>query len=153
MPNELNKKIQTLTKLVEKSADKRLLWEEMQIISKKAFELQDQIMAELDQIEALETDLVKVQSAFSARESIWDLISQITDREQALRERTHHKETPAEKAKRHHEVMAEARAEAHHCCCGHHHEEGCCQAKAKKTTGSCHSKKTCRGKTCRKKSI
>ena len=124
MQNTLNTLIQKLTKLAEQSKNKKLLWEEMQIISQKSFELQEKIMDELDKVEALETDIVKVQAAFAARESIWDLISQITDREQELKEKTHHKETPAERAKRHKEVMAEAHE--HHCCCGHHHHEGCC---------------------------
>ena len=74
MPNTLNMLIQKLTKLADQSNNKKLLWEEMQLISQKAFTLQDNIMAELDQMEALETDIVKVQAAFAARESIWDLM-------------------------------------------------------------------------------
>lgn len=124
MSNTLNQSIQKLTKIVEQSQNKKLLWEEMQILSEKAFKLQDEIMAELDKIEALETDIVKVQSAFASRESIWDLMRRITDREQEIKARTHHKETPAEREKRHKEVMEESHK--HHCCCGHHGSgEGC----------------------------
>ena len=139
MQNTLNKNIQKLTKLVEQSQNKRLLWEEMQLISAKAFELQDAIMAELDKAEASETDIVKVQAAFTARESIWNLMTQITGREQELKEKAHHKETPAERAKRHKEVMADAHKHEH-CCCGHHHEDAC----------GCHHHK-CGGKKCQKK--
>ena len=139
MQNTLNKNIQKLTKLVEQSQNKKLLWEEMQLISAKAFALQDAIMAELDKTEAIETDIVKVQAAFNARESIWDLMSQITEREQELKEKAHHKETPAERAKRHKEVMADIH-EHEHCCCGHHHDDEC----------GCHHHK-CGNKKCKKK--
>lgn len=122
MDGSLNKNIQKLTKLLEQSQNKKLLWEESQLISQKAFALQEMIMAELDKIEALETDVVKVQSAFTARESIWDVMSKITARELELKEKAHHKETPAERQKRHAAVMAESE---HHCCCGHHHDHDC----------------------------
>lgn len=146
MQQSLNHNIQRLTALLKNAENKKLLWEEMQIISKKAFELQDAIMADLDEIEASETDITKIQAAFAARESIWDMMKQITDRELALREKTHHKETPEEREKRHQEILSES--EEHHCCCGHHHTEHekcdcynqdksqCCQ-KGKKT---CHKK-------------
>ncbi|MBQ7413349.1 MAG: hypothetical protein IJV07_03630 [Alphaproteobacteria bacterium] len=139
MSDSLNQSIQKLTKLVEQSQNKKLLWEEMQILSKKAFELQDKIMAELDKIEALETDIVKVQSAFSAREGIWDLMRRITDREQEIKARTHHKETPDEREKRHKEVMAEVHE--HHCCCGHHHKRGeCCESHSENCCHKGHKK-------------
>lgn len=154
MKNTLNAQIAQLTKLVEQSQNKRLLWEEMQLISQKAFELQDKIMAELDKTEALETDVVKVQAAFSARESIWDLMDQITTREQELKARTHHRETPAEREKRHREVMAEATK--HTCCCGHHaHGDNCCGDHPENCC--CHTQKAGkvsapkRRKVCRKK--
>ncbi|MBR6411618.1 MAG: hypothetical protein IKS41_00455 [Alphaproteobacteria bacterium] len=142
---DLNKNIQKLTRLVEQSQNKKLLWEEMQIISSKAFDLQDKIMAELDKTEAIEKDIVKVQAAFNARESIWELMHQITDRELELKTKAHHKETPDERAKRHKEIMADVHE--HHCgcghhheeCCCHHHEENCCHEKPKK--GKCKCKK------------
>ena len=146
MSDTLNRKIKNLTTLVQKSQDKRLLWEEMKLISQKAFTLQDEIMAELDKTEALETDIVKIQAAFTARESIWDLMEQITNREQELQERTHHKETPTERAKRHREVLEEAHQES--CCCGHHHEGCCCGHHADEPSHhkACSRKK---GKTCK----
>ena len=149
MKNDLNNRIGQLTKLVEQSRNKKLLWEEMQLISQKAFELQDQIMAELDRTEALETDVIKVQAAFSARESIWDLMDQITTREQELKEKTHRRETPTEREKRHREVMAEVHE--HSCCCGHHtHGEACHGEHSGKC---CHQKapQKSRRKTCHKK--
>ena len=141
---DLNKDIQKLTHLVEQSKNKKLLWEEMQIISEKAFDLQDKIMAELDRTEALEKDIVKVQAAFNARESIWELMSQITERELELKTKAHHKETPFERAKRHKEVMADVHKECacghHHGGCGcHHHAAECCHGEKKK--GKCACKK------------
>ena len=149
MKNTLNTQIAQLTQLVEQSQNKRLLWEEMQLISQKAFELQDKIMAELDKTEALETDVVKVQAAFSARESIWDLMDQITTREQELKARTHHRETLAEREKRHREVMAEIHE--HSCCCGHHTHDKSCHGNH--SGECCHQKapQTSRRKTCHKK--
>ena len=160
MKNILNTRIGQLTKLAEQSRNKKLLWEEIQLISQKAFELQDQIMAELDRTEALETDVVKVQAAFSARESIWDLMDQITAREQELKEKAHHRETPAEREKRHREVMAEV--PEHTCCCGHHHRGGCCHDEPSEhcchqpqKTQRCHkktpAKESGRRKICHKK--
>lgn len=136
MQNILNKHIQQLTHLVEQSQNKKLLLEEMRLISEKAFALQEKIMEELDKTEASEQDIVKVQAAFTARESIWDLMSRITDREQELKEKTYHKETPEERAKRHREIMDDAEEE-HRCCCGHHHEarhhdHSCCRKEKKK---------------------
>ena len=141
---DINKNIQQLTNLVKQSKNKKLLWEEMQIISGKAFELQNKIMAELDKAEALEKDIVKVQAAFNARESIWELMSQITERELELKTKAHHKETPAERAKRHKEVMADVHE--HHCCCGNHHESCCCHEHHEEHC--CHSDKKQKG-TCK----
>ncbi|MDY6408075.1 MAG: hypothetical protein SPL08_05200 [Pseudomonadota bacterium] len=141
---DLNVNIRQLTHLAEQSKNKKLLWEEMQIISQKAFDLQDKIMAELDKTEALEKDIVKVQAAFNARESIWELMSQITERELELKTKAHHKETPLERAKRHQEVMADAHKECgcghhHGGCCRHQHQEECCHSEQKK--GKCTCKK------------
>ena len=143
MQKELNKAIQNLTKLIEKSQDKKLLWEEMQIISDKAFQLQDKIMSELDKIEMTETDITQIQAACATRESIWNLMGQITARELELKEKTFHKETPAEREERHRVVREEMQ---HHCCCGHHHteeEQKCCR-KSKKNC--CKGKKQCKKK-------
>lgn len=120
----LNQYIQKLTNLVEQSKNKKLLWEEAQLISKKAFDFQDKIMAELDKIEALETDITKIQAAFAARETIWDLMNQITSRELELKEKSHHKETPEEREKRHADIHADM--QEHHCCCHHHSDDCCC---------------------------
>lgn len=146
----LNQNIQKLTKLAEQSQNKKLLWEEMQIISKKAFELQDQIMAELDKTEATETNVTKLQAAFSARESIWDIMAKITERELVLKESTHHKETPEEREKRHKEIMADVAEEEHHCCCGHHHG-GCCKKHKHDEECHCHQEKPKRKCCCKKK--
>lgn len=146
----LNQNIQKLTKLAEQSQNKKLLWEEMQIISKKAFELQDQIMAELDKTEATETNVTKLQAAFSARETIWDIMAKITERELEMKEKTHHKETPEEREKRHEEIMADVAEEEHHCCCGHHHS-GCCKKHKHDEECHCHQEKPKRKCCCKKK--
>lgn len=126
---QINEQIRKLTQIVEKSQDKKLLWEEMEILSQRAFEVQDAIMAELDRVEAVETDITKVQAAFAAREAIWDMMDQITARELELKEKSHHKETEAERKARHKKIReAVAEEEEHPCCCGHHHagkECGC----------------------------
>lgn len=126
MQHNLNHNIQQLTALVQNAGNKKLLWEEMQLISKKAFELQDLIMADLDEIEASETDITQIQAAFAARESIWDMMKQITERELELKEKTHRKETPAEREQRHREALTPE--ENHPCCCGHTHHDGCAHA-------------------------
>ncbi len=142
MQKELNKAIQKLTKLIEKSQEKKLLWEEMQIISDKAFQLQDEIMTELDKIEMTETDIAQIQAVFATRESIWNLMGQITARELELKEKTFHKETPEEREERHRLVREEME---NHCCCGHHHaneeEQKCCHKSQK---GCCKGKKQCK---------
>lgn len=148
--NTLNKDIQKLTNLLEQSQNKKLLWEEMQIISQKAFELQDKIMDELDEIEATETDVTKLQATFSARESIWDIMTKIAERELEMKEKTHHKETPEEREKRHKEIMTEVAEEEHHCCCGHHHS-GCCGKHKHAEECHCHQEKPKRKCCCRKK--
>ena len=122
MSNQLNQYILKLSKLSEDSKNPKLLWEEMQILSKKAFDLQEKIMSELDKIEQTETDVTKIQAAFAAREDIWDIMAQIAERELALKEKTYHKETPEERAKRHQDVLSHSET----CSCDHHHGECCC---------------------------
>ena len=146
----LNKNIQKLTNLLEQSQNKKLLWEEMQLISAKAFDLQEKIMEDLDKTEATETNVTKLQAAFSARESIWDIMTKIAGRELELKEKTYHKETPEEREQRHRDIMSEANKEEHHCCCGHHHNnccknhkhsETCCCQQEKPKRKCCHKKK------------
>ena len=144
----LNKNIQKLTKLLEQSQNKKLLWEEMVLISAKAFDLQEKIMEDLDKTEATETNVTKLQAAFSAREGIWDIMTKIAERELELREKTYHKETPEEREQRHKDIMSEAN-EDHHCCCGGHHGHCCGQHKQTETC-CCHQEKPKR-KCCRKK--
>lgn len=117
MSNKLNQYILKLSTLLEDSKNPKILWEEMQILSKKAFDLQEKIMADLEQIEQNESDVTKIQSAFAARESIWDIMAQISKQELAIKEKTYHKETPAERKKRHKEVLENLET----CSCTHHH--------------------------------
>lgn len=122
MSNQLNQYILKLSKLSEDSKNPKLLWEEMQILSKKAFDLQEKIMSELDKIEQTETDVTKIQAAFAAREDIWDIMAQIAERELALKEKTYRKETPEERAKRHQDVLSHSET----CTCDHHHGDYNC---------------------------
>ncbi len=143
MANELNQYILRLSTLAEDSKNPKLLWEEMQIISQKAFDLQEKIMAELDRIEQNETDITQIQAAFAARESIWDMMAQITEREIAFKEKTHRKETPAEREKRHKEALSESNET---CTCGHHHDgkkEGCRHHHTHQKDCCCHGGQTC----------
>jgi hypothetical protein len=137
MSNQLNQYILKLSKLSEDSKNPKLLWEEMQILSKKAFDLQEKIMLELDKIEQTETDVTKIQAAFAAREDIWDIMAQIAERELALKEKTYHKETPEERAKRHQDVLSYSET----CACGHHH--GDCNCNHDKHDTCAHGGKKC----------
>lgn len=152
MNKNLNKYIKQLTILSEQSQNKKILLEEMHLISQKAFALQDKIMGELDLIEATETDITKIQAAFAARESIWDIMTGLMQRELELKEKTYHKETAEERKKRHEEIMNDEQGQGccgshNHCCCKNHNgHSDSCENKPEKP-----KKKCCRrGTKCKK---
>lgn len=129
----ITKKIEHLSKIRENAGDKKILWEEMKILSAKAFDLQDEIIKELEQLEQTETDLVKLQSVFDTREMVWDIIAQIATRELEVKERATkghkdaHEKTPAKRDTGccHHHADCECDkndtgdCDHHDCCCNH----------------------------------
>ena len=84
MKAEIEKKINHLNKLLETAQNPKILLEEMQIISNNAFDLQEELMQLLNQIEETQTDINTIQDAFSTRETVWDLINKIALREKEL---------------------------------------------------------------------
>ena len=114
--NEFTPKIKQLTALSKAAHNPKILWEEMQIVSQKAFDLQEELMALLDAAEKTETDIETVQTIFDTREMIWDVVGKIALREKEVKEKTHTKQ-PVKKAG----------AKGKKCCCGHDHAALDCQ--------------------------
>lgn len=98
--HEIAHKLHKLNHLLEHAQNDKILWEEMQILSKGAFDLQDEILQILDTNEKIETDLIKLQAIFDARELVWDLINKIALREVEVKEKTFKKTTqkPSDKS-------------------------------------------------------
>lgn len=125
----ITKKLEHLSKIQKNTEEKKILWEEMKILSSKAFDLQDEIIKELEQLEQTETDLVKLQSVFDTREMVWDLIAKIATRELEVKEKATkghkdaHEKTPAkhECGCHHHDTncACECDHKHHDCCCNH----------------------------------
>lgn len=120
----MEKMIHQLEHLLQEAQNPKLLWEEMQIVSKKAFDLQDKIMAELERIEKNEQDIERVQALFDLRENVWDIMTQIATRELAVKEKTHHPKSPSR-----HEAGCmchnpeNSKKTEHSACCHHCHEK------------------------------
>lgn len=91
--HEIAHKLHKLNHLFEHAQNDKILWEEMQILSKSAFDLQDEILQLLDKNEKTEKDLIKLQAVFDARELVWDLINKIALREVEVKEKTFKKST------------------------------------------------------------
>ncbi len=112
-----HKHIEKLEHLLANTQKDKILWEEMQIALKEAFDLQDEIMADLDEAETTEKDVDALTQIFDEREHVWDVMGQIATRALEVKESRLKK--------------AESGTE-HHCCCGghghkhHNHGEGCC---------------------------
>lgn len=122
--------IHSLKLLLKTAQDPKLLWEEMQILGKKACNLQVKIEEELDELEKTTTEITAVQMLYATRETMWDIINQIAARELELKNKPHPSKMPE-----------------HHCCC-HHHEEGhcCCHEEKTKKKCCCKGKKKCQKK-------
>lgn len=126
----MEKKIHQLEHLLKDAQNPKILWEEMQLISEKAFALQDKIMAELEAAEQEATDVEEIQGVFDLREGVWDIMKELATRELAVKEKTHH---PKQKEACCHEKTGERSCCCGHektdkktCCCGgdHHHKGG-----------------------------
>lgn len=113
---KITKKLEQLSKIQQNAQDKKILWEEMKILSAKAFDLQDEITKDLEELEQTETDLVKLQSVFDTREMVWDIIAKIATRELEVKE----------KATKGHKKAHEKTPAKHACGCHHHEDEGSC---------------------------
>ena len=103
----------------------------MKILSAKAFDLQDEITKDLEELEQTETDLVKLQSVFDTREMVWDIIAKIATRELEIKEKATkghkeaHEKTPAKRGCEHHHHEGECTCHEHHAC-EHNHSDCCC---------------------------
>ena len=116
--------IHNLKMMVEVANDPKLLWEEMQILGKKAFTLQEKAEKLLNELEGQASEITTIQMLSNTREMMWDLMNQLASRELELKNKPHPKTC--------------AHAE-HHCCCHEHHERHCHEKK--KTC--CKGKKKC----------
>lgn len=114
---DLNTKVAQLNQLLETANTQKILWEEVKIVSDKAFTLQDEIIASLDKLEATEKDLIKLQSVFDAREIVWDLMAKIATRELEVKEKT----------TKNHKNAHEKTTQNHGCDCGHTHKKHACE--------------------------
>lgn len=112
-----------LEELLEVAENPKLLWEEMQILGKKAFDLQEKIEAEINELEKELKEVSAIQTVFETREKMWDIMSQLAMAELKLKEKTLTKTT--KKCCCHKE-------EHHEGCCCHQGEHKCCSEKGKK---------------------
>lgn len=110
---ELAHQLHHLEELLEVANDPKLLWEEMQILGKKAFTLQEKMEHLLDTLETQTQEVSAVQTLFETRERMWDIMNQLASAELKLKEKTLTKNTP------------KCHKDHNGCCC---HEQGkrCC---------------------------
>lgn len=111
-----------LEEMLELTNDPKLLWEEMQILGKKAFTLQEKMEAELNELEEELKEVSAIQTIFETREKMWDIMNQLAVAELKLKEKTLTK--PAKKC--------DHKKEEHTCCC-HEHTDKCSCKKGKKS--------------------
>ena len=77
-----------LEEMLEIANDPKLLWEEMQILGKKAFTLQEKMEAELNELESELQEVSAIQTIFETREKMWDIMNQLAAAELKLKEKT-----------------------------------------------------------------
>lgn len=149
----MEKTLQDLTRqllaLAQSAADERVLPQEMVLIQEKAFEVQEKMMAELEQAEEKANDIRSIQNIFQIREDVWDIMNNLAIREAEVKAKFGVKEEV--KPAKHHCCCGHHHENKHECCCGHHHEdehECCCKNKKTTKTKCCSQKEK---KTCRKK--
>ena len=109
-----------LEEMLELANDPKLLWEEMQILGKKAFTLQEKMEQELNELEEELKEVSAIQTIFETREKMWDIMNQLASAELKLKEKTLTKST---------KKCGQKKAE-HKCCC-HEHEDKCCKGRTK----------------------
>ncbi len=113
----IEEKLSRLAELAETAQNKKILIEEMRLVSAKAFELQDELMSLLDAQELVEKEFDAIQELFDIREAVWDIVNKIALRELDVKEKSLSKET--------YQSM-KAEAKEHHCCGEHAHDGECC---------------------------
>ncbi len=129
MKPETSEKLARLNQLAQTAQNPKILIEEMRLVSGEAFQLQEDLMAELDKEEAVETDIETVQILFETRELVWDTINQIALREKEVKEHTQSRtafEKHKKEQKKHlHDECGCNHHQAHECCGGHEHHTCC----------------------------
>ena len=78
---------ENIKQLIELSAEiqkPKLSAEKIKQIGKEAFDLQDEIMAQLQEKEEQETDIILIQNIFKTRELVWDVMKKIEVAEMAV---------------------------------------------------------------------
>lgn len=120
MEQNIDQKLNRLSHLAETAKNPKILLEEIRLVSAEAFQLQDDLMALLDEAEKVETDIETVQTLFETRESVWDVINKIALREKEIKESHASRE-----AFKQHQSREKEKNNATTCCCKHHgeHEE------------------------------
>lgn len=107
---ELAHHIHNLKMMLKVADDPKLLWEEMQILGKKAFVLQEKIEKLLNELEKETKQITAIQMLADTREMMWDLMNQLASRELELKTKPHPQNCTHE----------------HHCCCHEHEKEHHC---------------------------
>lgn len=79
--------VQQLIKLSAEIQKPRLGAEKIKTLSRQAFAIQDEIMAQLQEKEDQETDIVLIQNIFKTRELVWDIMKKIEMAELAVLEK------------------------------------------------------------------
>ncbi|MBR6231781.1 MAG: hypothetical protein IKQ99_01625 [Alphaproteobacteria bacterium] len=120
-----------LEEMLELTNDPKLLWEEMQILGKKAFALQEKMEAELNDLENELKEVSAVQTIFETREKMWDIMNQLAMAELKLKEKTLTKSPKKCCCKK----------EEHKCCCHHKEHEKHCEKKCACKKGKTKCKK------------
>ena len=118
-----------LEEMLELAHDPKLLWEEMQILGKKAFTLQEKMEEELNELEIELKEVSAIQTIFETREKMWDIMDQLAMAELKLKEKTLTK-APSQKGKT-----------KNKCCCHHHENHKKCCCKKEKSTCKTRNKK------------
>lgn len=140
---DLTARVNQLNTLLKTAKNTKILWEEIKIVSDKAFTLQDEIIGMLDELETTEKDLIKLQSLFDTREIVWDVVAKIATREMEVKEKTTknrmnaHEKKPAKTCECGHN---------HSCGCAHNHNECGCHGTHEDECGCGHHECGCGGK-------
>ena len=124
---ELAHQLHHLEEMLELANNPKLLWEEMQILGKKSFILQEKMEKLLNDLEKETDEISAIQTLFETREKMWDIMKQLATAELELKQKTLTKATN------------------NHTCCHSQKgtKRGCCGGKSEK-------KCTCKGKKCKK---